>query len=505
MAKGAFAHSCSFIYWNFLLFKEIFVIIGKILSLGSVDMNLFFSRILAIIMAILSFFGVKGADNNKVPKNWLLGSIPYYENGVYSEKLYDCGSGLESDKAGPVESDSQMQIIRSTTLNDVSSYCKKLANNGYTKIFENETSQNYTYVFKDSNGRLLYFSYCDPKKEVRIIDEVCSAEVGSFGYAYTPSADECAEVFQYCFPYHDVEVCTDKEIYSTNGMLYVIRLADNKLMVIDGGSLLQSSDENIDSLMAFLNEITQTDENEKVEIALWFGTHPHKDHMLVFSKLLNKYHNRINIERTMFNYPSAQLLGQNKLVDILRSQFKTYYPDAEYLKPHAGYTFSLSDINIDVLYTHENLIDAETCAYSSDSLNDGCTVLRLDIHGKTFMILGDINKDAQQVILDMYTARELKSDVCQGAHHMYNNVKKLYGVISPEYVFCPQSGTKAKNSAAYKSLIEFNTAQENFLFANEALYGITVKDGELAVSVRDFHGVPYDGSNYMQLINQPDE
>ena len=133
----------------------------------------------------------------------------------------------------------------------------------------------------------------------------------------------------------------------------------------------------MEGLIAFLHEITGTNAGDTIRIAVWYMTHAHGDHVTVMAKLCNRYHDEIALERVMYNIPSYQVrsAGYDENTTTVKSMIRKYYPEAKFLKLHTGQQFSLSDVGVEVLYTHEDAVGTKQFEAAPD--NGG--VVKLDI------------------------------------------------------------------------------------------------------------------------------
>ena len=147
--------------------------------------------------------------------------------------------------------------------------------------------------------------------------------------------------------------------------------------------------------------------------------------------------------------------------------------------------FNLADVSFEVLYTHEDGVDAATgISYISD-VNDTSSVIRITIDGETFIVLGDLNKPSGETnLIANWSAGYLKSDCVQIAHHVMNPVQNLYNIIQAEVLLVPQSRygieISEKREAIFAAASSY--ARENMIFyQNEATVGIAVKNGKWEV------------------------
>ena len=520
-------------------------------------MNDFFQRIISAItsffMTIAAFFGLAQPAPVSPYGEWLLSDVPSYEAGQYCETLYDTGTGYENEVLSSPKETSKMQLIRATTLQDAQNYEQRLLSFGYRKTFSNRISDRYCFAYqKDDRG--VYCIYDGKTITARVIDDCCNTvPLDAFGYsestpqepvtepsgttepvvteAFDPQETQVNEdntpseqpssavpteptepipttapyiapadfkvkpgVYQFSFPYFD-ENHNDNKIYAKNGMLYVIVLTDGKLVVIDGGAPYQCADQNIDAFIRFAREITGKSNGVKMDIAMWYGTHCHADHIDFFYKLIHQHRADFRLERVMFNYQSNAVISYSKRVDKFRNLMKKYYPNAKYIKCRSGYAFSFLDTQFAVLYTHEDAVSADDASLAPTNANDCCSVLKVSLLGRTFLFLGDANTVTQDLLLNNCSASVLHADVLQASHHMINDLTQLYPVIAPTYVMCPQSKSRTiKLYPSYYTFLKLAPAQRMY-FADQGVYGfLPQENGSISVSYQWVHCVGYDGS-----------
>lgn len=443
------------------------------------------AALLAFVQSVLLLLGLGSGSAGK----WKL-NMPAYDGGVICETVYDTGSGLLSDSEGATESNGKMQLVSATKVAEYETYCEKLTENGFEKVYENELYGVSCDAFR-KDGKFYYAYYSKELSEARIIEDTCTRNFEDFGY--TASEGESVTVYQ--FDHRYAQSYKEDEVLSTNGMMYIIRLADNSLVVIDGGSIRQSSDENIEKCFALMRKITGTPEGEKVRIALWYGTHGHSDHVTFFYKLLGFYHSEIDLERVMFNYPSLSNIEHDARIDMYRDRLAKLYPSVKYLAPHTGMSFNIANLRFDVLYTHEDAVSALTGKTPIKNANDGSTVCRLTAAGKSFLVFGDLNVLGERKMTAMHGKEVFKTDLLQAPHHLYNSDAVIYANSKAEYVLCSMSLGRAKTGLLGYSSSKLFYKKAQMLFADDALFSVEMSRNGLTVSSGSNACVPYDGSS----------
>lgn len=424
-------------------------------------------------------------------ENWLLTRVPKYEGGKYSNKLYECGQGID-DNTFPYEDESLMMLISETDAEQFDAYCRKLVESyDYEEVYR-FTRDGNIYVQLKQADRYLYTYYTASTSEVRVIDDISSyTSTSDFGYKYEKQEGDTTVLYQIGLPMNtngiNINKSTEKKIDC--GMMYAIKSADNSVIIIDGGGHQQFDDDQCDFLMDFLREITGTTVDEKVKISAWYITHGHSDHMAGFCLFSKKYHNSIDLERIMFNFASVYsndstqsgaVTNYHKLLGYINDYYRD--DDVKFVKMHTGQVFELADVKISVLYTHEDAVNP-TLALTEvqEDYNNGSTVSVFEFDGKKFLLTGDINRIAMNVIIEQNSAETLKSDIVQCAHHCLNNVYELYDLAQATVVLMPQSPLGCKTSSRAQTFANVTKYLENdmIFYASEGTYGVAVIDGKI--------------------------
>ena len=222
---------------------------------------------------------------------------------------------------------------------------------------------------------------------------------------------------------------------------YVIKTANGKLIVIDGGIDGEGKD-RAPYMPSALRAILGLKDGEYFEVEAWFLSHAHKDHMYELSKMMRDYNAESNykINNIYFDFPefgSAEYPGQNADIEI--SQIKenmnkygevigatvkegsTYYDDLNgaVINKDAvakGLSFEIDGVKIDVLQTWDP-------ADGTSNVNDTSLVLRFHIGEQTVLFLNDLGNIGGRRLLTTY-GDQLKSDIVQMAHHGQAGVNK---------------------------------------------------------------------------------
>ena len=424
-----------------------------------------------------------------VREGWVL-SCPSPMAGALAEGFYNSGSGLADDTRRETGEYSRMQLISDVSDDDFAAYCEEMKAAGYEEIFQTKVGKNQFAGY--AKGKLTYhIAYMDAAKELRVSEDRAGVALSEF--AYDTKGDTQTVLYQYGLYYDPNNQVTNKTVNC--GMLYIVRLSDNSLVLVDGGHLHQSSNEAMQGLVAFLHEITGTDQGETIRIAAWYMTHAHGDHVTGMAKLVKRYHDEIALERVMYNIPSYQVrsAGYDDNTTTAKAMIRQYFPDAEFLKLHTGQQFSLSDVGFEVLYTHEDAVGQkqfEDAAKNGGDVkldigdyNSSSSVVRLTIDGKTVILLGDISTEAENVMKKNFNGSVWKSDAVQVAHHCFNYLNTLYPMIAAPIALMPNSyfgSHTPENLPKLETVLKY-VEDEQIYYEGSATYGFAVVDGKLTV------------------------
>ena len=462
-----------------------------------------------------SFAEVEGTDDrvctvcqryeSNIDTDWLIERIPSYSGGEISDEIYLCGQSI-SDVIDGRSAESEMLVISRTSAQQFQNYLQKLETYGYERTYKKELDSNI-YAQYEKNGRFIWTYYTASVGEVRVIDDAATKYTAEeFGYT-TALQNGTAELYQYGLPMNangvNISSSADKKL--NNGMMYILRLADNSVFIIDGGSYKQFDTAQVDGLMSFLRKITGTAPNEKVRISAWYITHIHDDHLTGMMQFLKKHHAKLSLERVMLNAPSAytpnaSLATARPLYTRYASYLDKYFgtDNIKFLKMHTGQSINIADVQIDVLYTHEDIVAPDGTSEIVTDFNNSTTAAKITFGSKTFLVTGDMHKPAMNIVLQSYTNSTLKCDVLQVAHHCYNDLSALYSKVKAVAVLFPQSPGgcvyNASRKKTHDAAIAF--ADKSLVFyASESTARIstdgTVITGEYTEKV---HGGGYTGS-----------
>jgi hypothetical protein len=216
------------------------------------------------------------------------------------------------------------------------------------------------------------------------------------------------------------------------GMSYVVECADGSIAVIDG-----SVDSNVDDLYAYLRKLCG-DKDPVVDA--WFFTHAHPDHTYCAKAMGEKYADRMTVKKLIYRFPDEEFLRLRE-PDCLRQipDFEQAVSSfgAEHVIPTRGDKFVFGDTVFEILLTCVDLPSLKE--ENIQVLNDTSMVFRLYAAGQSVLFLGDVQEAADRVMMKLY-GKDLKSDVCQVAHHgYYASTARFYDLVDPDILFWPAS------------------------------------------------------------------
>ena len=427
--------------------------------------------------------------------------IPAYVGGNITKNwlYYDCGRGATLEDTSV---QSKMCIITNTNKVEFGNYVNTLLDSGYTKVFSRKLTGNIKenifgkFLAKDGSHSV-YIALFQYLNQVRVIVDNHKDTLGTYHYA--PTGDSPTELYMYSLSQsHDGYVMASEEDLITQyrsgaGSMFVMKMSDNSLFIIDGGSSNQNGDRACAELYSFLRSITSVPEGQRMVINTWHISHPHSDHVTGFTRFLRKYRNEFELKTILYNF-DIECDTFNYIQAVAKM-----FPDVKYYKPHTGDRFTVSGIQFDVLYTAEDryqsnsdnkliLNDSSCIAYTHE--NNISTVLQFQLDGKKVLLTGDLQK-ADATLMAMYAPSVLKSDVMQIPHHGIDNHTELAKVVAPSVAFSNQTwGATINQQRYYNNYLGWSPYIGKIYYAGSETVGYS---GEKGV----FYQKPFTGYDYL--------
>ena len=241
---------------------------------------------------------------------------------------------------------------------------------------------------------------------------------------------------------------------------YIIRLADGRFLVFDGGN---QTEENADAIYSFLK--ANAPDANNIVIASWYITHAHKDHGGGFIAFAEKYGNdsSVKLESIMFNPCDTleQMRYSTSITKKLQAAFASYYADVPVYKPLTGQVYTFGKTTIEILYTMSDFLP-NTIEYEIDGkggdYNIQSMVSLIDIDSTAdlkdkFFLMGDATTKACNEISYRY-GNHIKSDYVQVSHHgfvpgltgmncrRHGGTVEIYSLIDADIALWPTSEAK---------------------------------------------------------------
>ena len=427
--------------------------------------------------------------------NWQL-RCPAPKCGQIAKGYYNAGPMAADDRKGETAEDTRIQIVMQADADDFEGYILQMKEAGFEEYLRNSLGEDrFCALWKEDLH--IHVRFCGARGEIRVAEEPVSVSLKDFGY--TASGNKETVLYQYGLYYDPDNNMTEKTCNC--GMLYIIRLSDNSLFMMDGGFHLQWNEEAAEALWQFLLRITDTPENGTVRISTWYFTHTHADHIDGCVKLLNRHHDRIRLERLMFNFPLYSALGGYEPSGYyVKEQVARWYPEAKYLKLHTGQKFTLADMDVEVFYTQEDAVLPEDITrFPMKDGNCMSAILKLTVNGKTAMMLGDTNVETEAWLVKNSDGAIWKADLVQLAHHCFNYLDTMYSWIEAPAILVPNSWGGAhqpENVAKLNGALKYMKDDQIWYEGGGTDGFIATDNGWKHVFHGELVGGPYDGSGY---------
>ena len=218
---------------------------------------------------------------------------------------------------------------------------------------------------------------------------------------------------------------------SENGMGYLVKLPDNRFIVVDAGFAWDSGGGG-NSGKFIVNTMKKMQGNtSKPVIAAFIITHIHTDHAGGFMGLANACANQVTIEKLVYNQPSdaqmnavSNMSGRKDWVPKAITKLKGAGSLKGVVKAHPGMQLFFPGLTITVLGTID--VIENTSHTKMHNGNDSSVVTMFEMYGKKVLLTGDAEPQESKIIRDIYGGignknSVLKADFIQVAHHGYGN------------------------------------------------------------------------------------
>ena len=221
-----------------------------------------------------------------------------------------------------------------------------------------------------------------------------------------------------------------------NGMGYLVKLPNNKFIVVDAGFAYDSGGGGSSAAFVIKTMKKMLGTSEKPVVAAWFITHIHTDHAGGFMGVANGHANEVIIEKLVYNQPSdaqmnavSNMSGRKNWVPNAINKLKSAGSLKEVVKAHPGMQLHFTGLTITILGTIDVIEDTNYTKMKNG--NDSSLVALFDMNGGKVLICGDSEPQESKIIRDIYGGMNnsnspLKADFIQVAHHGYGNTNTDY-------------------------------------------------------------------------------
>lgn len=213
------------------------------------------------------------------------------------------------------------------------------------------------------------------------------------------------------------------DVNTPQKMAYVMKTRSNRTIVFDGGW-------NKD--VPYLLDLIKTECGGKVDA--WFLTHAHIDHCGAIAEIAQNHQDEIEIENLYYNFPSQEWLdktepgsaGETKIIFDGLAAYK-----GSKRAPKVNEIFDFDPLTIQCLNDFDESL-------TMNSINNSSICFRLDVAGKSILILGDLGREGGDRVVKLQGEDVLNCDFCQMAHHGQSGVKReFYEIVKPKYCLWP--------------------------------------------------------------------
>ena len=320
---------------------------------------------------------------------------------------------------------SRVVLIPNCPARRFADYCELLAKNGFSeKERFSAPHRSYATFQKDTFG--VFLNYFSGTSELQLVTEENCAY-----FSYTDTCGAAVTTPQ----------LTQLKLKDF-GLSDTVRLSDGRFLVIDCGNAYEA---DADALFARLK---QDSPHETPVIAGWILTHPHCDHYHNFFPFMDKYGDRVVIEKFFFHFPEAEDLAHYPALTIVREvvcrwlgvenmptneALKLFYQRVEAMgvpvyMPHTGQCYQIGDAKLQFVGTMDDTI------HCSQNINATSLMFFMELGGQKIFFTADGSfSDAR---LAQRYGEELRSDILQVPHHGFG-CGTDEGQIAPKVCLLP--------------------------------------------------------------------
>ena len=386
-------------------------------------------------------------------EGWLLKDIPAYQgNNTLASALYNTGTYL-TEYGKQDAANNLMQSIWATNEEELSDYLDALKVNDYKEESHTSMENNQFYRFTKDDQRVYVNYYGNANRATVELDDSGRPSISEVSYTYEPKAGEESQYYMFGLkmdPYgYSLKQEKNSSGYIDNGACLIVKLADNSVILIDGGATQQMGPEDCDRLYNMLCEITGTKNGEMINVAAWYITHYDSDHTCGYSAALKTNPERYNLQRVICNLPDLEATTKTDATAVVEpnSAVKMLYPACQDIKVRTGDVIQLADVTIRVVFTHTDFAD-DAGRFNTTNFNTTSTVAMFENSaGMKMLVTGDMMAKAESVLCQNFSTETLKCDIFQQPHHNRTDVSTIYEYANAQVMFFTQAvGTLTENA-----------------------------------------------------------
>lgn len=343
---------------------------------------------------------------------------------------------------------SRVVTFRQKTEEDFYDYCRLLSECGFVREqMRYADARSFAAYRRETDGVFLNY-YRETEELTIVMEEQCTY------FSYNDISDGCLVPAQ----------ITQLHLEDF-GMSYVARVSDGRFLVLDGGRELEPDAER---LMECLREGA---DGRKPVIAAWILSHPHPDHYYCFFSFMERFREKVELEKLLLNFPEADDLGHYPKLVSKRRQAEGVLANEHMLRlqnyindlgvpvytPHTGQIYQIGDAVLEILACMDDTIDC------SDNINAISLVIRMELGGQVILWATDASFEAAK-LAERY-GNYLKADILQVPHHGFGigaakDTIDGYRLIAPEVCLLPVSDYNAFTTfCAYRECTEYLMTQ----------------------------------------------
>ena len=380
----------------------------------------------------------------------------------------------------------------------------------FTTTYKNKltsSSAGYRIIFESSVGAHPFYIAYNPQTQatVRVVYGASAT------FTYTANSESKTVQSEYVAVYYTARgvVCLPSEtllqkeqsyekktdaaitsvVLADPGTGYIITLEDGRFVILDGGSARNNTPERLWAILCDLHVKIHGEApsvEKPIQIAAWYLSHSHGDHMNALWDFANFYGGGnggnsktgdkalVKVEYVLVNEPAGATLyntgGASLTWRYEMRKIRNYFGHGfTMLKVHTGQKLYFANLEIDIMYTHEDLYPCKTVTFNDVSTMARLTFTPTKADGSkgeevSLLFTGDAYLNSARWMCAMYGSY-LQSDMVTMAHHGGPGAEsRFYDLIAPKVVWWPH--VKSSVYGGYLKTEASATPANNFGFHN---------------------------------------